>query len=74
MVGKYEEKLTSELDYMLLLSNGGKTRFSKSANDFLSAVRDINQLRTMCVGYGEIDAARRIRHELFLFPGGAAVG
>jgi hypothetical protein len=52
---------------MLLLSNGGKFRFSKSANDFLSAVRDINQLRTMCVGYGEIDAARRLEEKVSLY-------
>jgi len=67
MVDKYEEKLTSELDYMLLLSNGGKFRFGKSANDFLSAVRDINQLRTMCVGYGEIEAARRLEEKVSLY-------
>ncbi len=67
MVDKYEQKLTSELDYMLLLSNGGKFRFSKSSNDFLSAVRDINQLRSMCVGYGEIDVARRLEELMSLY-------
>ena len=67
MVEKYEQILTSELDYVLLLSNGGKSRFSKSASDFLSAVRDINQLRSMCVGYGEIEAARRLEDELNLY-------
>jgi hypothetical protein len=64
MVEKYEEQLTSELDYLLLLSNTNKYRYSKSSNDFLSAVRDINQLRQMCVGYGEIEAARRLEEKL----------
>jgi hypothetical protein len=67
MVEKYEEQLTSELDYLLLLSNAGKFRFGKSANDFLSAVRDINQLRQMCVGYGEIEAARRLEEKLNIY-------
>ena len=67
MVEKYEQKLTQELDYLVLLSNGGKWRFGKSSNDFLAAVRDINQLRQMCVGYGEIEAARRLEDELNLY-------
>jgi hypothetical protein len=67
MVEKYEKKLTQELDYLVLLSNGGKWRFGKSSNDFLSAVRDINQLRQMCVGYGEIEAARRLEDELNIY-------
>ena len=67
MVEKYEQKLESELEYVLLLSNAGKFRFGKSANDFLAAVRDINQLRSMCLGYGETDAARRLEEKLSMY-------
>jgi hypothetical protein len=64
MLEKYEKKLESELDYYMLLSHGHEFRFAKSANDFLSAVRDINQLRTMCVGFGELEASQRLEEKL----------
>jgi len=64
MVEKYEQKLESELDYYLLLSRGKKMRYAKSGNDFLGAVRDINQLRSMCLGFGEIEASRRLEEKL----------
>jgi len=67
MVVKYEEKLVSELDYYLLLSHGDKSRFAKSGGDFLAAVRDINQLRSICLGYGEIDASRRLEEQLSFY-------
>ncbi len=67
MVVKYEKKLESELEYYKLLSRSGKPRFGKTGNDFLSAVRDINALRSMCLGYGEIDAARRLEEKLTLY-------
>jgi hypothetical protein len=67
MVGKYEQKLESELEYYLLLSRANKFRFSKNANDFLAAVRDINQLRSMCLGYGEIEASQRLEDKLTLY-------
>jgi hypothetical protein len=67
MVVKYEDKLESELDYYLLLSGGNKFRFAKTSNDFLSAVRDINQLRSMCLGYGEIEASRRLEEKLSFY-------
>jgi hypothetical protein len=67
MVGKYESKLESELEYMKLLSTANKFRFSKSNNDFLAAVRDINALRSMCLGFGEIEAARRLEEKLSLY-------
>ncbi|MDF1573612.1 MAG: DUF2723 domain-containing protein [Bacteroidales bacterium] len=64
MVEKYEQKLESELDYYVLLSMKNKYRFAKTGNDFLAAVRDINQLRSMCLGYGEIEASRRLEEKL----------
>jgi hypothetical protein len=67
MVEKYEQKLTSELDYYLLLSRSNKFRFAKTANDFLSAIRDINQLRSMCLGYGEIEASQRLEEKLSMY-------
>ncbi len=67
MVEKYEQKLESELEYMKLLSKTRKFRFSKSGNDFLGAVRDINQLRSMCLGFGEIEAARRLEEKLSVY-------
>jgi hypothetical protein len=67
MVEKYEKQLESELDYYILLSRGNKFRFAKSANDFLSAVRDINQLRSMCVGYGELEASQRLEEKLSMY-------
>jgi hypothetical protein len=67
MVEKYEEQLESELEYMLLLSSTNKFRFSKSNTDFLSNIRDINQMRSMCVGYGEIDAARRLEEKVSMY-------
>ncbi len=67
MVQKYEEMLVSELEYYRLLSSSQKSRFVKSGNDFLGAVRDINALRSICVGYGEIDAARRLEEELSVY-------
>jgi hypothetical protein len=67
MVEKYEQKLESELDYYKLLSRGDKSRFSKTGNDFLAAVRDINQLRSLCLGYGETDAARRLEEKLSMY-------
>jgi hypothetical protein len=67
MVEAYEEKLESELEYYKLLSRGNKFRFSKTGNDFLANVRDINQLRSMCLGYGEMEAARRLEEKLSLY-------
>jgi hypothetical protein len=67
MVGKYEQKLESELDYYLLLSRSNKFRFAKTGNDFLAAVRDINQLRSMCLGYGEIEASQRLEEKLSMY-------
>ncbi len=67
MVIKYEQKLESELDYYLLLSGGHNYRFAKSSNDFLAAVRDINQLRSMCLGYGEIEASQRLEEKLSFY-------
>lgn len=67
MVKKYEQILESELEYYKLLSNGNKFRFSKTNNDFLAAVRDINALRSMCLGFGEMDAARRLEEKLNVF-------
>jgi hypothetical protein len=67
MVDKYEQKLESELDYYLLLSGGHSYRFAKSSNDFLAAVRDINQLRSMCLGYGEIEASQRLEEKLSFY-------
>ena len=67
MVEKYEQKLESELDYYLLLSRGNKYRFAKTGNDFLAAVRDINQLRSMCLGYGEIEASQRLEEKLSMY-------
>ncbi len=67
MVEKYEEKLTSELDYYVLLSRSNKSRFGKTGNDFLAAVRDINQLRSMCLGYGEMEASRRLEEKLSMY-------
>jgi len=67
MVAKYEEKLTSELDYYTLLSRSNKYRFAKTGNDFLAAVRDINQLRSMCLGYGEMEASSRLEEKLSMY-------
>jgi len=67
MVEKYEQKLESELEYYLLISRGNKYRFAKTGNDFLAAVRDINQLRSMCLGYGEIEASRRLEDKLSMY-------
>jgi len=64
MVEKYEQKLESELDYYKVLSTTKKFRFSKTGGDFLAAVRDINQLRSMTLGYGEIEASRRLEEKL----------
>jgi hypothetical protein len=67
MVEKYEQKLESELDYYKLLSRSNKSRFSRTGPDFLAAVRDINALRSICLGYGETDAARRLEEKLTLY-------
>lgn len=67
MVEKYESQLVSELEYIKSLSGRGNPRFVKSDNDFLSAVRDINALRSMCLGYGETDAARRLEEKLSVY-------
>ena len=67
MVEKYEQKLESELEYYKLLSRSKKPRFGKTSGDFLGAVRDINQLRSMCLGYGEVEAARRLEEKLTVY-------
>jgi hypothetical protein len=67
MVEKYEQILESDLDYFIVLSRSNKPRFSRSANDFLSAVRDINALRSMCLGYGETETAMRLEEKLSLY-------
>lgn len=67
MVEKFEQKLESELDYYLVLSKSGKSRFDRTANDFLGAVRDINALRSMCLGFGETESASRLEEKLRLY-------
>jgi len=67
MVEKYESKLVSELEYMKALSMSKKPRFVKSGNDFLAAIRDINALRSMCLGYGEVESAMRLEEKLSVY-------
>ena len=64
IVDGYEEQLVSELDYMLLLSQAKKFRFTKSGNDFLANVRDINALRSLTLGFGETERAMKLEEEL----------
>ena len=67
LVEKYEQKLESELEYYKLLSRSKKPRFNKTNGDFLGAVRDINALRSMCLGFGEVEAARRLEEKLSVY-------
>jgi len=67
LVENYEAKLESELEYYKLLSRSRKPRFGKTSNDFLGAVRDINALRSMCLGFGEVEAARRLEEKLQVY-------
>ena len=67
MVEKYEQKLESELEYYNVLSKSKKPRFNKTGNDYLGAVRDINALRSMCLGFGEMDAAQRLEEKLSVY-------
>jgi hypothetical protein len=67
MVKKYERQLEAELDYFMVLSRSRKSRFGKSGTDFLSAIRDINALRSICVGYGEMEAAQRLEEMLSVY-------
>jgi hypothetical protein len=67
MVKKYERQLESELDYYMVLSRSKKSRFGKSGTDFLSDIRDINALRSMCVGYGAMEAAQRLEEMLSVY-------
>ena len=67
MLEKYEQKLESELEYYNVLSKSKKPRFNKTGNDYLGAVRDINALRSMCLGFGEMDAAQRLEEKLSVY-------
>lgn len=67
MVEKYEQKLESELEYYKMLSRTEKFRFSKTNNDFLAAVRDINSLRSLCYSFGKLDAAGRLEEKLSMY-------
>jgi len=67
MVESYGQKLENELEYYKLISRGDKFRFAKTADDFLANVRDINALRSMCVGYGAMEAARRLEEKLSMY-------
>ena len=67
MVERYEEILTGELDYYKLLSRANKFRFNKTETDFLAAVRDINALRSICLGYGETGKARQLEEKLSVY-------
>ncbi len=67
MVEKYESQLVAELEYIKALSVNKKPRFAKSGNDFLAAVRDINALRSMCLGYGEVESAMRLEDKLSVY-------
>ena len=67
MVERFEEILTGELDYYRLLARGNKFRFSKTGPDFISAVRDINALRSICLGFGETDKARQLEEKLTMY-------
>ncbi|MBN1131779.1 MAG: DUF2723 domain-containing protein [Bacteroidales bacterium] len=67
MVEKYAEILESELFYYRAISETNKVRFRKTGPDFLSSIRDINNLRSICTGYGEIDLARSLDEKISLF-------
>ena len=64
LVDDYETQLESELDYFKLISMSNNPRFGKSAGDFLEDVRDLNAMRSMCMGYGEMEAARRLEEKV----------
>jgi len=67
MVERFEEILTKELDYYKLIARANKFRYSKTGPDFLANVRDINALRSICVGYGEMEKARQLEEKLTMY-------
>ncbi len=67
MVERFEEILTEELDYYKQIARANKFRYSKTGPDFLANVRDINALRSICVGYGEMEKARQLEEKLTMY-------
>ncbi|MFO7934536.1 MAG: hypothetical protein R6U78_10685, partial [Bacteroidales bacterium] len=67
MVDRYEEILTEELEYFKSLSRVNRFRFSRTDPDFLNAVRDINALRSICLGYGETETSQRLEDKLTVY-------
>ncbi len=58
LVEAYSQNLEEELAYFNMLSMGAKSRFDKSSNDYIADLRDINTLRSVCLGYGETELAK----------------
>ena len=67
LVENYSTKLESELIYYRSISNANKYRYSKTNADFLQGVRELNNLRSICLGYGETDMARLLEEKVSLF-------
>jgi hypothetical protein len=64
MVEKYADKLESELFYFRSLVNTNDFRFSRTNADFLQGVRELNNLRGICIGYGETDMGRTLEEKV----------
>ncbi|MEZ5071216.1 MAG: hypothetical protein R2751_09660 [Bacteroidales bacterium] len=67
LVGEYSAQLERELQCLNVLSQTGRERFGKSQTDYLSALRDINTLGSVCLGYGETDKAREMEDLLSMY-------
>ena len=66
MVEKYADQLESELIYYRSIANANRSRFSKTNQDFLQNVRELNNLRGICMGYGETEMARNLEEKVSL--------
>ena len=67
MVEEYSDQLESELIYFRSISAANDYRFSRTNSHFLQNVREINNLRGICMGYGETEMAKQLEEKISLY-------
>jgi hypothetical protein len=67
MVETYAEQLETELNYYNAISRANPYRYAKTNADFLQDIRELSNLRGICMGYGEMEMASTLEEKVALF-------
>jgi hypothetical protein len=64
---KLEEVTSKELDYFTKVIGSKPDKSAKMQMDFLQAIRDLNSLSSIALGYGETELAKRLEESVEVY-------